>query len=45
MSFIGTDQKPAPKLKEAKLSRDQLQQAYTQCIQVCLFVFVAFKQI
>ncbi|XP_014673618.1 PREDICTED: serine/threonine-protein kinase RIO3-like [Priapulus caudatus] len=34
MSFIGTDQKPAPKLKEAKLSHDQLEQAYVECVQM-----------
>ena len=34
MSFIGKDQKPAPKLKDAVLSSRQLQQAYEQCVQV-----------
>ena len=34
MSFIGRDQVPAPTLKEAKLSRDQLNSAYQQCTQV-----------
>ncbi len=34
MSFIGHDQVPAPTLKEAPLSRDQLTSAYQQCIQV-----------
>ena len=34
MSFIGHDQIPAPTLKEAPLSRDQLTSAYQQCIQV-----------
>ena len=36
MSFIGKDQKPAPKLKDAVLSSRQLQQAYQQCVQVLL---------
>ena len=34
MSFIGKDQKPAPKLKDAVLSSRQLQQAYEQCVEV-----------
>ena len=37
MSFIGKDQKPAPKLKDAVLSLRQLQQAYEQCVQVSAF--------
>ena len=36
MSFIGKDQKPTPKLKDAVLSSRQLQQAYQQCVQVLL---------
>ncbi|XP_020623350.1 serine/threonine-protein kinase RIO3-like [Orbicella faveolata] len=34
MSFIGKDQQPAPKLKDAVLSARQLQLAYEQCVQV-----------
>ena len=34
MSFIGKDQKPAPKLKDAGLSSRQLQKAYEQCVEV-----------
>ena len=34
MSFIGKNQQPAPKLKDAFLSSRQLQQAYQQCVQV-----------
>ena len=34
MSFIGKNQQPAPKLKDAVLSSRQLQQAYQQCVQV-----------
>lgn len=34
MSFIGTNQKRAPKLKEAVLSADQYNQAYVQCVQM-----------
>ena len=34
MSFIGKDQQPAPKLKDAVLSPRQLQLAYEQCVQV-----------
>ena len=37
MSFIGKDQKPAPKLKDAVLSLRQLQKAYEQCVQVNAF--------
>ncbi|CAH1802206.1 unnamed protein product [Owenia fusiformis] len=33
MSFIGHNQQSAPKLKEAVLNGDQLQSAYSQCIQ------------
>ena len=36
MSFIGKDQKPAPKLKDAVLSSRQLRQAYQQCVEVRL---------
>ena len=35
MKFIGTDQVPAPKLKDAHLSRSQLESAYEECTQVC----------
>lgn len=34
MTFIGSDQKPAPKLKEAKLSLEQLNQAYSQTVEI-----------
>ena len=34
MSFIGRDQKRAPTLKEAMLSREQMNSAYQQCLQV-----------
>ena len=34
MSFIGHDMKPAPKLKEARLTSQQMNTAYQQCIQV-----------
>ena len=34
MSFIGHNQKPAPKLKVAKLSAADLIIAYEQCIEV-----------
>ena len=36
MSFIGHDQCPAPKLKEAELSPDQLSSAYLQCVKASL---------
>lgn len=36
MSFIGTDHNPAPTLKEAKLTAQQLQSAYDQCIKVSI---------
>lgn len=39
MSFIGRDHKPAPKLKEVRLSREQLQSAYQQCIQAMQRMF------
>ena len=35
MGFIGNYQKPAPKLKDAKLSMADLIIAYEQCIEVC----------
>ena len=35
MSFIGRDQNPAPKLKDAPLSPHQMVTAYEQCVQVC----------
>ncbi len=34
MSFIGQDQKPAPKLKDVRLSSDSMMSAYQQCIHV-----------
>ncbi len=34
MSFIGKDQVPAPKLKNAQLKPDQWNSAYHQCVQV-----------
>ena len=34
MSFIGEDMCPAPQLREAKLSRGQMENAYQQCKQV-----------
>ena len=34
MSFIGHDQTPAPTLKDAALSDDQMSSAYQQCIKV-----------
>ena len=34
MSFIGKDQKPAPKLKDAVLSSNQFEKAYQQCVEV-----------
>lgn len=34
MTFIGTEEKPAPKLKDAFLSRSQLEQAYDHCQQM-----------
>ncbi|EDV23270.1 uncharacterized protein TRIADDRAFT_28003 [Trichoplax adhaerens] len=33
MSFIGLNQKPAPKLKDAKLSYSDITAAYNQCLQ------------
>ena len=34
MSFIGRDMKPAPKLKEVRLSVDKMKSAYQQCVKV-----------
>ena len=34
MEFIGHDQKPAPKLRDANLSPEDLQDAYEQCVNV-----------
>ena len=34
MKFIGVDQVAAPKLKDAQLSKMQLESAYNECIQV-----------
>ena len=39
MSFIGENQVPAPKLKDARLSFADTQIAYEQCIEV-RFVFI-----
>lgn len=38
MNFIGHDQRPAPTLKEAALSVEQMTSAYQQCIKVCVCV-------
>lgn len=41
MSFIGSSQLPAPKLRDAHLSESELQCAFEQCIQVKQFyVFI-----
>jgi len=47
MTFIGAQQVPAPKLKDAILSRNQLESAYEQCTQVLhfIFIFCIFKRI
>lgn len=38
MSFIGQDQVPAPKLKEVKLSSEEMKEAYYQTLHVsCAF--------
>ena len=37
MSFIGQDQKPAPKLKEASLSLEEMTSAYHQTIEACIY--------
>ncbi len=34
MSFLGEDMKPAPQLREVKLTRSQLETAHKQCIEV-----------
>ena len=34
MSFIGQDQKPAPKLKDARMSKTDYEDAYEQVISV-----------
>ncbi|XP_066921115.1 serine/threonine-protein kinase RIO3-like [Clytia hemisphaerica] len=34
MTFVGADQKPAPKLKDAILSRRELESAYSQCTEM-----------
>lgn len=36
MSFIGQDQVPAPKLKEVKLSSEEMKEAYYQTLHVCV---------
>ncbi|XP_068737614.1 serine/threonine-protein kinase RIO3-like [Montipora capricornis] len=43
MSFIGKDQKPAPKLKDAVLSSHQLQQAYQQCVEIMCTMYKQCK--
>lgn len=40
MSFIGKDQIPAPKLKDAPLSVEDLEDAYEQVVKVRLHVEV-----
>lgn len=48
MSFIGKDQCPAPKLKEADLSPDQVKSAYHQCVQVmcgCMIINLCIPDI
>lgn len=40
MSFIGHNQKPAPKLKHAKMSAADLIIAYEQCIEVGQFILI-----
>ncbi|XP_077989999.1 serine/threonine-protein kinase RIO3-like isoform X2 [Glandiceps talaboti] len=39
MSFIGQDQKPAPKLKQAKLTMEQTKDAYFQCVKMMKIMF------
>jgi serine/threonine-protein kinase RIO1 len=36
MSFIGQDQRPAPKLKDARMSQADLEDAYDQVVSVSL---------
>lgn len=45
MSFIGKNQQPAPKLKDAVLSARQLQQAYQQCVQMMCTMYQKCKLI
>ncbi|KAM7427906.1 Serine/threonine-protein kinase RIO3, partial [Porites harrisoni] len=45
MSFIGKDQKPAPKLKDAVLSSRQLQKAYEQCVEIMCTMYQKCKLI
>lgn len=48
MSFIGTDHMPAPKLKEARLSKAELCVAYEQVVEVrkcSLFVFLVDSEV
>ena len=40
MAFIGNYQKPAPKLKDAKLSMADLIIAYEQCIEVWSYMLI-----
>lgn len=40
MTFVGEDQKPAPKLKDAVLSRSELESAYEQCTDVSLLYYL-----
>ncbi|XP_013403160.2 serine/threonine-protein kinase RIO3-like [Lingula anatina] len=39
MSFVGHNRVPAPKLKEAHLSAEQLQNAYAQCVEAMKTMF------
>ena len=41
MSFIGQDQRPAPKIKEAKLTQDEMASAYQQTIEVCIVIVLS----
>ncbi|KAL9962862.1 hypothetical protein ACROYT_G032010 [Oculina patagonica] len=45
MSFIGKNQQPAPKLKDAVLSSRQLQQAYKQCVEMMCTMYQKCKLI
>ena len=40
MSFIGNEQRPAPKLKDVVLTTSQGTRAYEQCIEVCLVFLI-----
>ena len=43
MSFIGNDQLPAQKLKDAKLNKEQFKDAYKYCIEVRVLIICEFK--